>query len=108
MTNQDMLTMLKMNLEKPNSVGDGYLEQLLNVAKSEIKREGITLAEDPESGYSMDDTNLIVMYAAYLYRNRATTQEGYQTAAMHPQGMPYMLRLALNNHLFSQKMETES
>lgn len=109
--------MLKANLEKINSVNDAYLNQLISVAKAEITREGVVLntteATDPDAGgisttYSMDDANLIVMYAAYLYRNRAGNGEGYSTTALHPQGMPYMLRLALNNHLFSRKMETES
>lgn len=104
MDDQAILNMLKMNLEKPNSVADEYLQNLVKAAKSEIVREGITLADD-EGVYAYDDANLIVMYAAYLYRNRVSTTEGYQTTAMQPQGMPYMLRLALNNHLFSQKME---
>lgn len=117
MNEQAILAMLKANLEKVNSVNDAYLNQLIGVAKAEIAREGVVLnateTEDPETGeisvtYSMDDANLIVMYTAYLYRNRASNGEGYSTAALYPQGMPYMLRLALNNHLFSQKMETES
>lgn len=105
MNDQAMLQMLKANLEKPNSVNDGYLSQLIEVAKSEIKREGITLSESG-GAYVMDDANLIVMYAAYLYRERVQNGKGYSTAALHPQGMPYMLRLALNNHLFAQKGKT--
>lgn len=107
MDDQAILKMLKMNLEKPNSVADEYLSNLIKVAKSEIAREGIDLIET-DGTYAEDDANLIVMYAAYLYRNRVSTTEGYQTTAMQPQGMPYMLRLALNNHLFSQKMETQT
>lgn len=108
MTDQDITKMLKSNLELRSHVADEYLEQLLSAAKNEINREGIMLAVDDTTGYSMDDANLIVMYAAYLYRGRASTEEGYQTAALHPQGMPYMLRLTLNNHLMAQKMETGS
>lgn len=106
MDDQTILSMLKMNLEKPNRVADEYLQNLIKAAKSEIRREGIILAET-DGAYSEDDANMIVMYAAYLYRNRVSTTEGYQTTAMQPQGMPYMLRLTLNNHLFSQKMEYE-
>lgn len=100
-----ILLMLKANLEKPNSVNDSYLEQLIEVAIKEIDREGVNLSPTEEEGYQIDDANLITMYAAYLYRWRVSNSEGYQTAAMHPQGMPYMLRLALNNRLMSQATE---
>lgn len=102
MDDATILTMLKANLEKRNSINDTYLGQLISASKAEIEREGITL---PQSNYSFDEANLIVMYAAYLYRRRVGG-DGYATAAMNPQGMPYMLRYALNNMLFSQKMRT--
>lgn len=104
--------MLKANLEKVNSVNDNYLTQLIGVAKVELAREGVVITatpvEDSQTGetediYTMDDANLMVMYAAYLYRERVSTVEGYSTAALHPQGMPYMLRYAINNRLFEQK-----
>ena len=47
-------------------------------------REGVTLTN------SAEDAQLIIMYAAYLYRKRATNE-----------GMPRMLRWALNNRIFS-------
>lgn len=103
MDDNTILTMLKANLEKRNSINDVYLTQLITAAKAEIGREGITL---PDSDYSVDEANAIVMYAAYLYRRRVGTSDGYATASMNPQGMPYMLRYALNNMLFSQKMRT--
>lgn len=115
MNNQAILTMLKANLEKVNSVNDEYLSQLANVAKAELAREGVEITvanvENPQTGeteetYGIDDVNLIVMYAAYLYRDRVSTAEGYSTAALHPQGMPYMLRYAINNRLFEQKEAT--
>lgn len=105
MDKQALLTMLKSNLEKVSSVNDDYLSQLIDVSILEIEREGVVLAYDEESGYSIDDGNLIVMYAAYLYRRRVPGTEGYQTAALNPQGMPYMLRLALNNRLMYQATE---
>lgn len=98
-----MLTMLKANLEIVNGIHDTYLGQLITVAKSEIAREGITLED------TMDDNNLVVMYAAYLYRNRASdnrSMEQYNTAAFSAQGMPRMLRYALNNRLLSEKMRS--
>lgn len=98
MTDSDILAMLKANLEIVNGIHDTYLDQLIEVAKAEIKREGITLSDD--------DANLIVMYAAWLYRNRASDNHvmQYNTAAFSAQGMPRMLRYALNNRLLSQKM----
>lgn len=111
MTNQAILAMLKANLEKVNSINDDYLLNLISVAKSEIRREGITITPEvveEEEVYTTDDGNLIVMYAAYLYRMRVSVTEGYQSAALRPQGMPYMLRYALNNRLFAQKMGAES
>lgn len=63
---------------------------------------------ETEDNYEIDDANLIVMYAAYLYRNRVNDSEaGYKTA-ISATGMPRMLRYALNNRLFSQKMRTDS
>ena len=102
MTDQDLLKMLKANLEKRNKLEDDYLTQLITAAKASITREGIVLSD---GGYSIEEANIIVMYAAYLYEKRRSVAESYKTAAMNPQGMPYMLRYALNNMLFSQKMK---
>lgn len=90
MTAADMLTMTKLNLEIPaaNTLFDAYINNLIDAAKQMISREGIVLTE------SIEDGNLVVMYAAYLYRKRAEDT---------PQ-MPRMLRYALNNRLFSQKV----
>lgn len=113
MTLNDILTMLKANLEIMNTIKDAYLNNLITVAITEIQREGITFkteldAENHET-YAVDDANLIVMYGAYLYRNRVNDSEaGYKTA-LASTGMPRMLRYALNNKLLSQKMgESES
>ncbi len=104
MNNLEMLVMLKSNLEIATSVHDTYLGQLLEVGYKEIKIEGIKIdkvaaPEGADYSYSIEDigdVNLIIMYAAYLYRKRA--DEGA------PQ-MPRMLRYALNNRLFSQKIK---
>ena len=108
MTLNDILSMLKANLEIMNTIKDTYLSQLIGTAISEISREGITfttgLDDENNATYSLDDANLIVMYGAYLYRNRVNDSEaGYQTA-LSSTGMPRMLRYALNNRLFAQKM----
>ena len=87
MTNEHLIEILKMNLGKTTGTWDKYLYTLLNAARAGIKREGITIEDTP------DDDNLIIMYAAYLFRKRAE-----DTATM-----PRMLRYALNNRLFAEK-----
>lgn len=101
MNNADILLMLKANLEKTTTSQDTYLNQLLDVAFKAIQEEGINIEKiaSEVADYEIEDiqdVNLMVMYAAYLYRKRA--DEG------SPQ-MPRMLRYALNNRLFSQKMK---
>lgn len=105
--------MLKANLEKRNSLNDEYLRDLIiPAAISEIQREGITLHTEEVEGETdytdMEEVNVIIMQAAYYYRQRVSSTENYQTAALHPQGEPYMLRIAKNNLIFSQKMRAES
>lgn len=85
-----LLKLLKMDLGLVTKSKDEFLVLLLGGAKAEIKREGITLRD------SVDDANLIVMYAAYLFRKRAKDTDAA--------GMPRMLRYALNNRLFSEKL----
>lgn len=63
-----------------------YLSQVIDAAIAFITREGITLED------TVEDLQLVEMYAAYLVRKRNTTE-----------AMPRMLRWALNNRLFSQK-----
>lgn len=83
-----VLTMLQADLGElfPDENRIAYLKQSIETAQSLIKREGITLED------SVEDKQLVEMYAAYLVRKRATNE-----------GMPRMLRWALNNKLFSQK-----
>lgn len=90
MTDETILAMLKVNLQiiAGNTLQDAYLQNLIETAKQMIIREGITLAD------TIEDGNLVVMYAAYLYRKRADDSPV----------MPRMLRYALNNRLFSQKV----
>lgn len=90
MIDETLLEMLKMNLEiiSENTAYDDYLTMLITAAKQMIAREGITL------GATVEDGNLVVMYAAWLYRKRAEDTPV----------MPRMLRWALNNRLFSEKV----
>lgn len=89
------LLMLKQNLEITNTLRDGYLTQLITVSEGEIERYGITAVEDGQEGYASYQ-NLVVMYAAYLYRKRAGDEPS----------MPRMLQWHLHQHLFAQKGAT--
>ena len=87
MTDEEILAVLKVDLQISTGKMDAYLLKLIGAAKSYITREGILL------GCSAGDGMLVEMYSAYLYRRRRE-----ENAAM-----PRMLRWALNNRLFSQK-----
>ena len=87
MNEQDILKILKIDLQISVSALDEYLLFLITSAKKFILKEGIALTN------SQDDALLVEMYAAYLYRKRKEQQNE----------MPRMLRWALNNRLFSEK-----
>ena len=87
MSEQDILKILKIDLQISVSALDEYLLFLITSAKKFILKEGIALTN------SQDDALLVEMYAAYLYRKRNEQQNE----------MPRMLRWALNNRLFSEK-----
>lgn len=113
MTSQNLLSMLKVNLEKRNNINDEYLTDLIiPAAISAIEREGITIHTQLVEGVTdytePEEINVIIMQAAYYYRQRVSNSENKMTTALHPQGEPYMLRIAKNNLLFSQKMRTET
>lgn len=90
MTDAEKLTMLKVDLGISVTAYDARLTQYIQASKAEIGREGITLSDD-----SLDDENLIIMYAAWMWRKRESGE-----------GMPRMLRYALNNRLFAEKGRT--
>lgn len=87
MTDAEILTILKTDLQVSSQALDTYLQSLILASRGFIEKEGIALAADAE------DAMLVEMYAAYLYRRRR--EENAQ--------MPRMLRWALNNRLLSQK-----
>ncbi|HCD43854.1 MAG TPA: hypothetical protein DEQ64_09000 [Lachnoclostridium sp.] len=82
------LVVLKQDLQRLTTANDDYLKNLMKLAASAIKTEGITLTEG-----DIDSDMAVIQYAAYLFRKRA----GTDTA------MPRFLRWQLNNMLFSQK-----
>ena len=85
-----MLELLKIDLGISGSAYDARLEQYLEAARAQIAEEGIELGE------AIADRQLIVSYAAWMWRRRDSMT-----------GMPPMLRYMLNNRLFAQKMRTE-
>lgn len=87
MTDAEILTVLKIDLQVSSAALDVYLEPLISAAKDYITTEGIHLSDN----YS--DSMLVEMYAAYLYRKRR--EDNAQ--------MPRMLRWALNNRLLQQR-----
>lgn len=86
MTNAEILTILKVDLQISTTSLDAYLTNLISAAKEYIGTEGVTLGE------STGDALLVEMYAAYLYRRRR--EENVE--------MPRMLRWALNNRLLEE------
>lgn len=90
MTQADLLILLQaeLNILSPDPTRLAQLKHMIEAALQLIAREGVTLQEP----FSAEDGQLVVMYAAYLFRKRATAEP-----------MPRMLRWALNNRIFSAK-----
>ena len=86
MADSTMLAMLKTDLGISTSTAyNTRLEQLLTAAQDAITKEG---ASDLDASDPLD-MQLIVMYAAWLWRRRDNMD-----------GMPRMLRWSLNNRVF--------
>ena len=84
-----MLTMLKTDLGIMTTTAyDTRLTQLLTASQQYIINEGASTLD----ASNIEDMQLIVMYAAWLWRRRDNMD-----------GMPRMLRLALNNRVFAEK-----
>lgn len=93
MTPADMLDLLRADLQNPPTTVNNYLQHLLEVAKGRIAQEGIQLDSN-----DIDDVNLQIMYAAWLYRARNTPENP----------MPRMLRFALNNRIFCGRGQADA
>lgn len=89
MTDAEILEILKIDLMLSTAALDEYLLTLIKSARAMIANEGTHLTSETE------DSMLVEMYAAYLYRSRKDSAP-----------MPRMLRLALNNRLFREKGTT--
>lgn len=88
MTDAELLAALKTDLGITSTGYDVRLEQLLASAKAAVAREGAVLDLN-----DFEDCQIVIMYADWLWRRRDTQE-----------GMPRMLRWALNNKIFSGKM----
>lgn len=86
MTTNTMLVALKVDLGITTTAYDERLTQILDSARKYIEAEGITLEDNIEDG------NLVVMYASWLWQKRKENIN-----------MPRMLRWAMNNRLFTEK-----
>ena len=87
-----ILSALKVDLGIMISTSyDERLKQIIQASFKAIVREGVqTLNAD-----DIEDIELIVMYASWLWRKRDTGE-----------GMPRMLRWQLNNRVMSEKATT--
>lgn len=88
---QTLLSMLKVDLGiKSTTAYDERLSQYIEAADQAITEMGATL------DYTvLKDNQLVVMYAAWTWRKRDSGE-----------GMPRMLRYALNNRIFSEKVKS--
>jgi hypothetical protein len=66
---------------------DERLTEIIKASYQMIEREGATLNVS-----TLDDAQLVVMYSAWMWRRRDTGE-----------GMPRMLRYALNNRVLGEK-----
>lgn len=87
------LSMLKTDLGITTTAYDARLQQYLTSAQQMIEREGVKTLDLSD----MEDAQLVVMYAAWMWRRRDSQD-----------GMPRMLRWALNNRIMSDKMQQEA
>lgn len=85
---ETLLPALKTDLGITAAAFDERLVEMIGTAAERVKALGITL----NLSESVSDKNLLLMYAAYLWRCRVTQA---------PMGR--MLQLALNNRLFAEK-----
>lgn len=80
-----ILAAVKIDLGIVTNAYDERLTEYIEAARKEITREGVTLTED--------DDHLVAIYTEWLWRRRDSGE-----------GMPRMVRYALNNRVFSEKM----
>jgi hypothetical protein len=88
LTDSNLLELLKIELNKPAAYVSPVLELKLGAARERIEKHGIMLDMT-----SYDDAELLVAYAAWLYRLKNEDPE--KTA------MPAMLKRALHDRIIA-------
>jgi len=88
---EQLLSGLKIDLGIRAETYDGRLRDRLQEAQERLAAEGITLEN------TTADRDLVIMYAAWLWRNRIDGAP-----------MPRMLVIARNNRLFGQKARADA
>ena len=88
---EQLLSGLKIDLGIRSQVYDERLRDRLQEAQERLRAEGITLEA------TTADRDLVIMYAAWLWRNRIDGAP-----------MPRMLVIARNNRLFGQKARADA
>lgn len=84
-TAEALLPDLKVDLGIGARIFDGRLLSKIKTAMERISAEGVTLSD------SENDRDIVLMYAAWLWRSRVTGD-----------AMPRMVRSALNNRVFHE------
>lgn len=84
--------MLKVDLGIASNGYDQRLAQILESSEKAIIAEGASTLDNTV----LEDAQLLVMYAAWIWRRRDTGE-----------GMPRMLRWSLNNRIFAEKARAE-
>ena len=93
----ELLALLKLDLLITSTAYDSFLMQQIGGAKLMISREGVTLPQE-EAAYTAEDKQLVLGYAAYLFRLRSDQDTEF----------PRWLRWALNNRIFAEKTGGDS
>ena len=88
LTDENLLELLKIELNKPAPFVESVLRLKIGAAKERIEKHGIMLDLT-----SYDDAELVVSYAAWLYRLKNEDPE--KTA------MPAMLKRSLHDRIIS-------
>lgn len=89
MNEQQIVDLVKIDLGITTTAYDERLASVVTAAVQAITHEGVSTL-DGDNGL---DVQLVVMYSTWLWNKRRTGE-----------GMPRMLRYALNNRIFSEKM----
>ena len=96
MTDEELLNLVKLDIGELNTDKDILISANIKEAKQYIATEGATLDMS-----NAGDVGLVRMYAAYLFRKRASDKaDGIGNVGK----MPRMLQFALHNRIVKEHM----